>query len=174
MTNGSFREAKLQWRLSGNELEKMAVVSRPYLILDLYSRKIVGWEVHDIDHADHAAHLVRRTALAEGIATFQRCRERTSMPAVSQAGFNRAPAVFLPESKTSWVVFTLRPLWSNPWGGYGSHPALPTVWTTINSGSSRYRWQGVLPIDTAVLNQRRCRLAPNYAIHRIPAFRSAP
>ena len=39
-----------------------------YLILDLYSRKIVGWEVHDIDHADHAAHLVRRAALAEGIA----------------------------------------------------------------------------------------------------------
>jgi putative transposase len=39
-----------------------------YLILDLYSRKIVGWEVHDTDHADHAAHLVRRTALAEGIA----------------------------------------------------------------------------------------------------------
>jgi putative transposase len=34
-----------------------------YLILDLYSRKIVGWEVHDTDHADHAAHLVRRTAL---------------------------------------------------------------------------------------------------------------
>jgi putative transposase len=39
-----------------------------YLILDLYSRKVVGWEVHDADHADHAAHLVRRTALAEGIA----------------------------------------------------------------------------------------------------------
>lgn len=39
-----------------------------YLILDLYSRKIVGWEVHDSDHSDHAAHLVRRTALAEGIA----------------------------------------------------------------------------------------------------------
>ena len=39
-----------------------------YLILDLYSRKIVGWEVHEADHADHAAHLVRRTALAEGIA----------------------------------------------------------------------------------------------------------
>ena len=39
-----------------------------YLILDLYSRKIVGWEVHDNDHSDHAAHLVRRTALAEGIA----------------------------------------------------------------------------------------------------------
>jgi len=39
-----------------------------YLILDLYSRKIVGWEVHDNDHADHATHLVKRTALAEGIA----------------------------------------------------------------------------------------------------------
>jgi transposase InsO family protein len=39
-----------------------------YLILDLYSRKIVGAEVHDSDDADHAVHLVRRTALAEGIA----------------------------------------------------------------------------------------------------------
>jgi putative transposase len=39
-----------------------------YLILDLYSRMIVGWEVHDTDDSDHAAHLVRRTALAEGIA----------------------------------------------------------------------------------------------------------
>ena len=39
-----------------------------YLILDLY-RKIVGWEVHDSDDSLHAAHLVRRTVLAEGIAT---------------------------------------------------------------------------------------------------------
>jgi transposase InsO family protein len=38
-----------------------------YLILDLYSRKIVGFEVHETDSADHAAHLVRRTALAEGL-----------------------------------------------------------------------------------------------------------
>jgi transposase InsO family protein len=42
-----------------------------YLILDLYSRKIVGWEVHDSDAAEHAAHLVRRTALAEGIAVLE-------------------------------------------------------------------------------------------------------
>jgi transposase InsO family protein len=40
-----------------------------YLILDLYSRKIVGWEVHDTDDSNHAAHLVRRTALSEGIVT---------------------------------------------------------------------------------------------------------
>ena len=38
-----------------------------YLILDLYSRKIVGFEVHATDSAEHAAHLARRTALAEGI-----------------------------------------------------------------------------------------------------------
>jgi putative transposase len=36
-------------------------------ILGLYSRKIVGFEVHETDQAEHAAHLVRRTALAEGI-----------------------------------------------------------------------------------------------------------
>lgn len=42
-----------------------------YLILDLYSRKIVGWELHDSDDSTHAAHLVRRTALAEGIATLE-------------------------------------------------------------------------------------------------------
>jgi putative transposase len=40
-----------------------------YLILDVFSRKIVGFEVHDCDDADHAAHLVKRTALAEGIHT---------------------------------------------------------------------------------------------------------
>jgi transposase InsO family protein len=38
-----------------------------YLILDVFSRKIVGFEVHETDDADHAAHLVKRTALAEGI-----------------------------------------------------------------------------------------------------------
>ncbi|MFB9123746.1 IS3 family transposase [Paraburkholderia dipogonis] len=42
-----------------------------YLILDIYSRKIVGWEVHDSDAAEHAAHLVRRTALSEGIAALE-------------------------------------------------------------------------------------------------------
>ena len=38
-----------------------------YLILDVFSRKIVGFEVHDTDDSVHAAHLVKRTALAEGI-----------------------------------------------------------------------------------------------------------
>lgn len=39
-----------------------------YLIMDLYSRKIVGWEVHERDDSAHAMELVRRTALAERIA----------------------------------------------------------------------------------------------------------
>jgi len=34
---------------------------------DYLYRKIVGFEVHDSDDSDHAAHLVKRTALAEGI-----------------------------------------------------------------------------------------------------------
>ena len=40
-----------------------------HLILDLYSRKVVGFEVHDTDSAEHTAHLARRTALAEGLHT---------------------------------------------------------------------------------------------------------
>lgn len=31
----------------------------------------MGWEVHDSEAAEHAAHLVRRTALAEGIAALE-------------------------------------------------------------------------------------------------------
>jgi putative transposase len=38
-----------------------------YLILDVYSRKIVGFEVHQHDDSDHAVNLLRRTALAEGL-----------------------------------------------------------------------------------------------------------
>lgn len=39
-----------------------------YLILDIYSRKVVAFEVHDTDDADHAARLVQRAALVENIA----------------------------------------------------------------------------------------------------------
>jgi putative transposase len=38
-----------------------------YMILDLYSRKIVGFEVHDTDNANHAALLAKRTVLSEGV-----------------------------------------------------------------------------------------------------------
>ena len=39
-----------------------------YLMLDIYSRKIVGWEVHDVERAEYAAELLKRTILAEGIS----------------------------------------------------------------------------------------------------------
>jgi putative transposase len=37
-----------------------------YLIVDIYSRKIVGWEVHDRESSEHAATLIRRAVMAEG------------------------------------------------------------------------------------------------------------
>jgi putative transposase len=37
-----------------------------YLIVDIFSRKIVGWEVHERESADLAATLIRRAVLAEG------------------------------------------------------------------------------------------------------------
>ena len=40
-----------------------------YLILDIYSRKIVGWEVHQREGAELAAELVRKAVWAEGCFT---------------------------------------------------------------------------------------------------------
>ena len=37
-----------------------------YLIVDFFSRKIVGWEVHERETADLAAVLIRQAVLAEG------------------------------------------------------------------------------------------------------------
>lgn len=39
-----------------------------YLIVDIYSRKIVGWSIHDIESADHAAQLIKQTCLDECIS----------------------------------------------------------------------------------------------------------
>jgi Transposase and inactivated derivatives len=36
-----------------------------YLILDLYSRKIVGWEIWEEESAEHASQLIRRTVVRE-------------------------------------------------------------------------------------------------------------
>ena len=40
---------------------------RLYLVLDVFSRKIVGWEVHENESADHASVLIRKACLVEGI-----------------------------------------------------------------------------------------------------------
>ena len=38
-----------------------------YLLLDVWSRKIVGWAVHDVESAAHAAALVRATCAAQQV-----------------------------------------------------------------------------------------------------------
>jgi putative transposase len=40
---------------------------RLYLVLDVFSRKIVAWEVHENESADHASLMIRKACLAEGI-----------------------------------------------------------------------------------------------------------
>lgn len=42
-----------------------------YLILDLFSRKIVGWEVWEKESATHASELIKRTTIMEKVATKQ-------------------------------------------------------------------------------------------------------
>ncbi len=38
-----------------------------YLVMDIWSRKIVGWAIHEVQHADFAAVLARKAAFREGI-----------------------------------------------------------------------------------------------------------
>ncbi|MDA9953364.1 DDE-type integrase/transposase/recombinase [Planktomarina sp.] len=37
-----------------------------YLIVDIYSRQIVGWEVHDRESSEHTATLMRKAVIFEG------------------------------------------------------------------------------------------------------------
>lgn len=53
-----------------------------YLIIDLFSRDIVGWEVWEEESVDHASVLIRRTCLAQG--------RLTTMPLVLHSD-NRSP-----------------------------------------------------------------------------------
>jgi transposase InsO family protein len=43
------------------------VFYRLYLVEDIFSRKIVGWEVHEEEKTEHASVLIRKACLAEGI-----------------------------------------------------------------------------------------------------------
>ena len=42
-----------------------------YLIVDVFSRDIVGWEVWEEESADHASDLIRRTCIAQGRLTIE-------------------------------------------------------------------------------------------------------
>ena len=55
------------WDITYLATTVVGVWFRLYLVMDIYSRKIVGWEVHHGETAELAAELVRRSCLAEGI-----------------------------------------------------------------------------------------------------------
>jgi putative transposase len=57
----------LTWDMTYLPTQVRGVWCYLYLILDIYSRKIVGFEVHDTDDSAHAVELLRRTALVEGL-----------------------------------------------------------------------------------------------------------
>ena len=40
-----------------------------YLILDIYSRKVVGWEIHEKESSDNASKLVSKAHLREGVGS---------------------------------------------------------------------------------------------------------
>jgi len=37
-----------------------------YMIVDIYSRKVVGWEVHPLEHSDFASNLIQKAVWSEG------------------------------------------------------------------------------------------------------------
>lgn len=39
-----------------------------YVVMDVYSRKIVGWEVHDAESGEHASVLIRKSMMMAGVA----------------------------------------------------------------------------------------------------------
>ena len=41
---------------------------RLYLVVDIYTRKIVGWEIHENETAENASLLIRKACLAEGVS----------------------------------------------------------------------------------------------------------
>jgi len=42
-----------------------------YMIVDIYSRKIVGWSVHDVESSLHAAHLIKQACIDENVSEDQ-------------------------------------------------------------------------------------------------------
>lgn len=55
------------WDISFLATSLRGAFYRLYLVLDIFSRKIVGWEVHEYESAEQASVLIRKACLAEGI-----------------------------------------------------------------------------------------------------------
>ena len=56
------------WDITYLKTTVMGLYFYLYLIMDVYSRKIVGWEVYAEESAEHAANVARRAYLREGVA----------------------------------------------------------------------------------------------------------
>ncbi len=55
------------WDITYLATVMVGIFFRLYLVMDIYSRKIVGWEIHERETAEHASVLIRKACLAEGI-----------------------------------------------------------------------------------------------------------
>lgn len=56
------------WDITYLASDVVGLFFRLYLIMDIYSRKIVGWEVHENESAEHAASLIEKACWAEHVA----------------------------------------------------------------------------------------------------------
>jgi transposase InsO family protein len=56
------------WDITYLAASVVGMFFRLYLMMDVFSRKIVGWEVHERELSEHASVLIRKATLAEGIA----------------------------------------------------------------------------------------------------------
>jgi hypothetical protein len=126
-----------------------------YLILDPYSRKIAGFEVHDTGTAQHAAHLARRTALAEGIHAmpkrqvlhgdqWRRPEGDESAAHVAFARDKRPPtglAMTTPSSRR-WVCGRRSSSVRHPAFRCDRRTCLPVpIWQSPSHGAQRRRWE---------------------------------
>ncbi len=57
-----------------------------YMIMDIFSRDIVGWEVWEEEKAEHASHLIRRAVMAQNIT-------RNEEPLVLHSDYNEVLAI---------------------------------------------------------------------------------
>lgn len=59
------------WDISYLPTQVIGLYVYLYLIVDIYSRKIVGWSVHESESAEHASHLIEQACCDEHISTAQ-------------------------------------------------------------------------------------------------------
>jgi transposase InsO family protein len=55
------------WDITYLATTVLGLFFRLYLVMDIYSRKIVGWEIHEHESAEHASVLIHKACLAEGV-----------------------------------------------------------------------------------------------------------